>query len=117
MRPSFTYLSVAPMVTIFPKRALAYDNQAELKVNCKARGFPSPITSWMRIESTIGSSRVHVNENVLIVKNPRSSDFAIYKCVAVNQVGTSHANTIIMVASKYIVSIYRFLSIYLPDKK
>ena len=107
MKPSFTYLLVTPMVTIFPKRALAYDNQAELKVNCKARGFPAPTTSWMAIESNIGNSRVHVNGNELIVKNPRSSDFAIYKCVAVNKVGTSYANTIIMVASKCIVSICR----------
>lgn len=101
MKPSFAYLSVAPVVTISPKRALAYDNQAELKVHCNAKGFPAPTISWMRIDSNSSNSRVHVNGNELSLKSPRSSDFAIYKCFAVNKVGTSNANTVIMVASKF----------------
>ena len=93
----FISLSVPPTVTVSPNRGIAHVGQDEFKIKCNASGFPNPVISWKKIDGEINVARIQAIGNELIIKNPSPIDSGTYKCLAVNNIGSSYANAVIVV--------------------
>ncbi|XP_062506729.1 roundabout homolog 1-like [Corticium candelabrum] len=72
--------------TVVPPSVVTVQQGQNIKLQCLATGYPSPIITWSRIDGALESGKVNANGS-LVLENVKKGDSGQYMCTAKNALG------------------------------
>ena len=79
-------LLVPVKFTVVPPSVVTVQQGQNIKLQCLATGYPSPIITWSRIDGALESGKVNANGS-LVLENVKKGDSGQYMCTAKNALG------------------------------
>lgn len=85
------YVKRGPIMVSQPENVAVFGQPPSAFIECKAKGNPNPIYSWIRDTSTSVTSELNsrytLSAGRFTIQDPRQQDEGTYQCIAENKIG------------------------------
>ncbi|XP_068234682.1 papilin isoform X9 [Palaemon carinicauda] len=95
---------IVPLRAIIRMNTTQFTPQSTIRIPCDVRGYPTPVITWYKGDTTIESSEKYIIEDdaTLVINDANSEDSGSYKCQVQNEFGIADSTTSITVKGVYV---------------